>query len=173
MSKARSSGVQVLGHRLLLIDPTIHPISRCSWQWHGVPCVSLVSSSLVSPSSSSFHPLSTPQAVAREAGGEWCVIQGAISLSPPPRHPPLIVPCHPHLVQCWCPSLSPRLPLPPPPSCLPLHLLVSPSLSSSLSSSLPHLPPNPSLSPWVFMVGPWRRRQGRLMSLCCYQQLIT
>jgi hypothetical protein len=57
---------------------TIHPTSRCSWRWRGVVPVParlvppFAISSPVPPPASSFHPLSTPRAVARGARGGWC-----------------------------------------------------------------------------------------------------
>ena len=80
-----------------LLTPTIHPASSCSqawgrvlgrlsslgcsvavfrwWRWCcGRSC--LPSFCLPSPSlSSAFHPRSTPRAVARGAGGGWCVVR--------------------------------------------------------------------------------------------------
>jgi hypothetical protein len=56
-----------------VIPPAIHPTSSGPWGWGWVVCHlwPLLGPAL---SLSLFHPWSTPRAVAREAGGGWCVV---------------------------------------------------------------------------------------------------
>ena len=57
----------------LVVPPTNHPTSSCSWGWGWVVLWLVV---VVPPQSLSlpFHQPSTPRAVARGAGGGWCVV---------------------------------------------------------------------------------------------------
>jgi hypothetical protein len=110
---------------------TIHPMSRCSWRWRGVVPIParlvppFTISSPVPPPASSFHPLSTPRAVARGARGGWCSLSHSLLLlllilfPPRPPIPPPASSCHPLSTPRavargarggWCsPSRSPLL----------------------------------------------------------------
>ena len=68
---------------VVVIPPTIHPTSNCC---HCPSFIVIVVPSSLSLSLS-FHLLSTPQAVACEARGGWCVVP-LLSLSHPCCHPP-------------------------------------------------------------------------------------
>ena len=111
----------MLGRRLLLVDPTIHPMSRYSWRWRGVvPRVSLIPPSLVV-----LLPTVHPRAVAREAGGGWCIVLGRPPLST------LSTSCARSVRDRCCR----RLPLPPPPSRL---RRVSPPIPRRSTHCPPH-----------------------------------
>jgi hypothetical protein len=128
-----------------LISPhlPLHPASRCSQQWWWWCSLSPVLSCRL-PSPSSFHPPTTPQAVACEAGGRWCVIMvSSPSTNPQPPYKQILI----GVGVSWCfssllpsPVISPpsrghlpfllwSSPLPlvvvSPPSCLRLPSLLS------------------------------------------------
>ena len=71
--------------------------------------------------SSSVHPRPTPRAVAREAGGGWCVVSSSPS--------------------SWTPLSSPSPPLVVPPSSPPLRFVVPPRPHRPCVSSFPRFHP--------------------------------
>jgi len=115
-----------------LISPRLplHPASRCSQRWWWWCSLSPVLPCRL-PSPSSFHPPTTPRAVAREAGGRWCVVVvSSPSTNPQPPYEQILV----GVGVSWCsssrlPSLPSSSPLPPvvvsPPSCRHLPSLLS------------------------------------------------
>jgi hypothetical protein len=126
-----------------LISPRLplHPASRCSQRWWWWCSLSPVLPCRL-PSPSSFHPPTTPRAVAREAGGRWCVVVvSSPSTNPQPPYEQILVGVG--VSRCSSsrlPSLPSSSPLPPvvvsPPSCRRL-----PSLPSSSPLPLVVVPP--------------------------------
>jgi hypothetical protein len=110
----------------------------------------------VPPPALSFHPLFTPRAVAREAGGGWCSLSSSSSRSPPsslsscsPAALLIVVSfSHPLLVVVLFPIISPRRFGPP----------IPPSALSFPHSRTPYSPREQSLTAVVGGAGCWRRR---------------
>jgi hypothetical protein len=145
-----------------LISPCLplHPVSRCSqWWWWWCSLFPILSCCLPSPSS--FHPPTTPQAVAHEAGGRWCVIMvSSPSTNAQPPYEQILV----GMGVSWCSlSLLPSLIVSSPshhrfPSLLLLFPLPPVVISPPSRRCLPSLlvvvvasPPSPSV---VVIVGP-------------------
>jgi hypothetical protein len=124
-----------------LISPRLplHPASRCSQQWWWWCSLSPILSCCL-PSPSSFHPPTTPRAVAREAGGRWCVIMvSSPSTNPQPPYKQILV----GTGVSWCSSSLLPFPIISPPSrhrfpSLPLSFPLPPVVISPPSHC--HLP---------------------------------
>jgi hypothetical protein len=137
-----------------LISPRLplHPASRCLQRWWWWCSLSPVLPCRL-PSPSSFHPPTTPRAVAREAGGRWCVVVvSSPSTNPQPPYEQILVGVG--VSRCSSsrlPSLPSSSPLPPvvvsPPSCRRLPSLPSSSPLPPVVISPPSCRRTPSHPP--------------------------